>query len=197
MAPTIDIQEKIHDFCVECAKRRLNNCKANRRADRCNYKDMTTKNEKDKYAFEKELEGIMGEVAVFRYFKLPIEWDYICGLQGFGKVDVPPIWEVKTMKPSNRLYILPSDVEIKSLSYAYTKVGITKGGDKFVRCELLGWKMGFEIHQQADLQNLGYINTPSYYLNNRLLRQHTTAEDDMNEARRLHELFLDINEAIF
>ena len=194
MAPVIHIQAKMHDCCIECAKRRLANCKANQRADRCNYKDMKTSDEKDNYAFDKELEGIMGEVAVFSFFKLPVDWNYICGLQGFGKVDVPPIWEVKTMKPSNRLYILPSDVEVKSLSFAYTKVGITRDGEKFARCELLGWKMGFEIHQQAKLQSLGYINTPSYYLDNYLLRQHTTAENDMKEARRLHKLFLEINE---
>ena len=194
MTPIVQVQSRLFTQCEECAKRRLANCRKNQRHDRCNYVDMSTNDEKENYAFQKEIEGIIGEIAIFSFFKIPINWDYICGLSGFGKVDVPPIWEVKTMKPRNRLYILPSDCEPKSLSYAYTKVGITFPEKQFARCELLGWKMGYEINQQAQLLSLGYIDTPSYYLDNKLLRPHTTPEQDMSLAMKLHQLFNNINE---
>jgi hypothetical protein len=194
MSPIIKIQSKLFDQCEECAKQRLANCKKQKRHDRCNYLNMDRKEEKHDYALQKEIEGIIGEVSIFSFFKLGIDWNYICGLAGFGKVDVPPVWEVKTMKPRNRLYILPSDCEPHSLSYAYSKVGITFPEHRIARCELMGWKMGYEINQQAELLNLGYIDTPSYYLNNSLLRPHTSPDSDMELAVKLNKLFWSIHE---
>ena len=136
--------------------------------------------------------GVLGEVALLKYFNLDINWEYLSTDLGFCGVDVGDIWEVRAMsKFGNRLFLWSDEVTKSSkLAYAWSKVVVFPESGQ---CNVCGWAMGYEIamngiHAQYDCKR------SSYFMDNSLLRPHRDPKQDQEEATRLHLLYRDIKD---
>ena len=107
--PFVVLSPELIDECRQCAAQR----DYNRRSSIDYSSDRT--NDKSIWSFM----GVLGEVALLRYFKLDIDWEYLSTDKGFCGVDVGDIWEVRAMsKYGNRLFLW-SDEVTKSSKLAY------------------------------------------------------------------------------
>lgn len=173
----IQLSQSLVDQCKKCAQQRDRN-----RRNSIDYSSDKT-DDKGIWSFM----GVLGEVALLRYFNFDIDWEYLSTDKGFCGVDVGDIWEVRAMsKFGNRLFLWSDEVlKHNKLAYAWSKIVV----DPITgNCTVCGWSMGYEIamngvHNQYDCKR------SSYFLDNMLLRTHLNPKADQEEATRLHLLY--------
>jgi hypothetical protein len=178
--PFVVLSPQLVDECKQCAAQR--DC--NRRSSVDYSSDRT--NDKSIWSFM----GVLGEVALLRYFRLEIDWEYLSTDKGFCGVDVGEIWEVRAMsKFSNRLFLWSDEVTKSSkLAYAWSKVVVDPDSGM---CNICGWAMGYEIamhgvHAQYDCKR------SSYFMDNQKLRRHICPSDDQDQAMKYHLMYRNI-----
>ena len=181
--PFVVLPPQLIDECRQCAAQR----DYNRRSSIDYSSDRT--NDKSIWSFM----GVLGEVALLRYFNLEIDWEYLSTDKGFCGVDVGKIWEVRAMsKFSNRLFLWSDEVTKSSkLAYAWSKVVVDPDSGM---CNICGWSMGYEIamhgvHAQYDCKR------SSYFMSNQKLRRHVCPSDDQETAMQYHLMYRDIENA--
>ena len=182
----IQLEPSLVDDCKRCALQRDNN-----RRSSIDYSSDRT-DDKSIWSFM----GVLGEVALLRYFNLDINWEYLSTDLGFCGVDVGEIWEVRAMsKFGNRLFLWSDEVnKHNKLAYAWSKVVVDP---KTGQCTICGWAMGYEvaingIHAQYDCKR------SSYFLDNTLLRKHIDPKQDQELATNLHLMYRNVeNEETF
>jgi len=177
--PMLDLGDKLLAECKECALQRDSN-----RRNSVDYSSDRT-NDKSRWSYI----GVVGEVALLKFFDLPINWHFLSTDAGFCQVDVGDIWEVRAVsKFSNRLFLWEDEVKkYDKLRCAWSKVVV----DIDVMpgtCWIEGWAMGYEIalhgmHAHYDCKRA------SYFLNNKDLRRHGDPASDQSEALKLHHLY--------
>lgn len=176
--PIVHLDQALIADCKACAMQRDGN-----RRNSIDYSSDKT-DDKGIWSFM----GVVGEVALLRYFNLDIDWHFLSTDAGFCGVDVGDIWEVRaTSKFSNRLFLWSDETtKQKKLSCAWSKIVVDiKSGD----CHLCGWAMGYEIavngtHRQYDCKR------SSYFLDNSQLHRHVDPLTDQFEAEKLSRLYL-------
>lgn len=184
--PSVTLSPELIDQCRQCAAHRDHN-----RRSSIDYSSDRT-DDKSIWSFM----GVLGEVALLRYFNLEINWEYLSTDLGFCGVDVGDIWEVRAMsKFGNRLFLWSDEVtKHNKLAYAWSKVVVDPSSGQ---CSICGWAMGYEVamsgvHAQYDCKR------SSYFLDNTLLRKHVDPKQDQELATKLHLLYRNLeNEETF
>lgn len=175
----VNLDLKLLDQCKQCALQRDNN-----RRNSIDYSSDRT-NDKSRWSYI----GVVGEVALLKFFDLEINWEYLSTDLGFCGVDVGDIWEVRAVsKFSNRLFLWDDEVKKHNkLNCAWSKVVVDI--DIFPgTCHIAGWAMGYEIAMHGKHAHYD-CKRASYFLDNQLLRQHCDAYTDQFEALKLHHLY--------
>ena len=109
--------------------------------------------------------GAVAEVALHRFFGLPIDWSYLATDAGFCAPDVGGFWEVRaTVRPGNRLYMFEREITVEKLAAPFAWV-LVDGAT----CHLQGWALGREIVGWGVRQQIQ--RAPSYFLANDRLRR--------------------------
>lgn len=157
-------------------------CAAQRDSNRKNSTDYSSDKTNDKGIWS--FMGVLGEVALLKYFNIKPDWNYLSTDAGFCGVDVGDIWEVRAMsKLTNRLFLWSDEKDKKQkLACAWSKVVVDVNSGF---CIISGWAMGHEIaqnglHQQYDCKR------SSYFLDNNKLRPHIDPITDQDTAIYLH-----------
>lgn len=178
--PIVNLDPDLVAECKACAQQRDHN-----RRNSIDYSSDRT-NDKGIWSFM----GVLGEIALIKYFNLSIDWEYLSTDKGFCGVDVGKIWEVRaTSKFSNRLFLWSDEVvKHDKLAYAWSKIVVDPDSGQ---CNICGWAMGYEIamngvHAQYDCKR------SSYFLDNKNLHRHVNSKQDIDEAMKLHLLYRDI-----
>lgn len=114
--------------------------------------------------------GVISELALHKFFELPIDWNYLATDAGFCAPDVGGLWEVRsTVRPGNRLYLFEREITPQKLAAPFAWVLIEGMGGDQVTCHLQGWALGREIVGWGVRQQIQ--RAPSYFLANDRLRR--------------------------
>jgi len=158
-------------------------CAAQRDSNRKNSTDYSSDKTNDKAIWS--FIGVLGELALLKYFGWMPDWRYMSTDDGFGDVDVGEIWEVRaTQKVNNRVFLWSDEKQNpQKLSCAWSKVIVDV--DTGI-CILAGWAMGYEIAKHGSYRGTIECKRSSWLLNNAKLRPHVDPITDNDTAIYLH-----------
>lgn len=164
-------------------------CAMQRDSNRKNSTDYSSDKTNDKGEWSRI--GVIGEIALLRYFNIHPNWNYLSTDEGFAGVDVGDFWEVRaTKKQTNRLFLWSDEInKIEKLAYAWSKIVVDQ---ETGICELSGWAMGYEIAEYG-IHDKKDCKRSSYFLSNDKLRPHEDPVLDNDKAMYLHYQFLKEN----
>lgn len=164
-------------------------CAAQRDSNRKSSTDYSSDKTNDKAIWS--FIGVLGELALLKYFGLRPDWRYMSTDEGFGGVDVGEIWEVRaTQKANNRVFLWSDEKQnSQKLSCAWSKVIVDI--DTGV-CILAGWAMGYEIAEHGSYRGSIECKRSSWLLDNTKLHPHLDPTTDNDTAIYLHYQYFNL-----